>query len=91
MENLQLDSELQINSLTVAELEKFIVKIVRQVIKQEIGNLRGEALQAAKAPPQEFLDTFGSWQDSRTAEEIIEDIYASRNLKKSLDNLNKIG
>jgi len=91
MENLQLDSERQINSLTVAELENLIVQIVRQVIKQEIGNLRGEASQATKAPPQEFLDTFDSWQDSLTAEEIIEDIYASRNLKKSLDNLNKIG
>jgi hypothetical protein len=33
MENLQLDSERQINSLTVAELENLIVQIVRQVIK----------------------------------------------------------
>ena len=36
MENLQLDSERQINSLTVAELENLIVQIVRQVIKQEM-------------------------------------------------------
>ena len=86
MENLQLDSERQINSLTVAELENLIVKIVRQVIKQEIGNLRGEALQATKAPPQEFLDTFDSWQDSRTAEEIIEDIYASRTFSHSISD-----
>ena len=27
---------------------------------------------------QEFWETFGSWQDDRSVEEIIEDIYASR-------------
>jgi len=28
-------------------------------------------------PPQAFLETFGSWEDTRTAEEIIDDIYSS--------------
>jgi len=28
--------------------------------------------------PEAVLATFGSWQDERSAEEIIEDIYASR-------------
>ncbi len=89
MENLQLNSERQINSLTVAELESLIVKIVRGVIKQEIANLRGESLprKSAKTPPQEFLDTFGSWEDSRTAEEIIEDIYASRTFSDRQESL----
>jgi len=45
MENLQLR---QINSLTVAELESLVVNIVLQVIKQEIGNLRGESLGASQ-------------------------------------------
>ena len=31
-----------------------------------------------KKPTQKFLATFGSWEDKRTAEEIIEDIYGSR-------------
>ncbi|NEP45785.1 MAG: hypothetical protein F6K35_43905 [Okeania sp. SIO2H7] len=82
MENLQLNSERQINSLTVAELENLIFKIVRRVIKQEMSNFK-----STKTPPQEFLDTFGSWEDSRTAEEIIEDIYASRTFSDRQESL----
>ena len=31
-----------------------------------------------KKPSERFLVTFGSWEDERTAEEIIKDIYGSR-------------
>ena len=31
-----------------------------------------------RKPSERFLATFGSWEDKRTAEEIIEDIYGSR-------------
>jgi bifunctional DNA-binding transcriptional regulator/antitoxin component of YhaV-PrlF toxin-antitoxin module len=31
-----------------------------------------------KKPSERFLATFGSWEDERTAEEIIKDIYISR-------------
>ena len=31
-----------------------------------------------KKPSERFLATFGSWEDERTAEEIIKDIYGSR-------------
>lgn len=36
-----------------------------------------------KKPSERFLATFGSWEDERTAEEIIEDIYGSRKSRKA--------
>lgn len=36
-----------------------------------------------KKPSKRFLATFGSWEDERTAEEIIEDIYGSRKSRKA--------
>lgn len=40
-----------------------------------------------KTPPQEFLDIFGSWEDNRSAEEIIEDIYSSRTFSDNQESL----
>lgn len=73
-----------INVLTVADLEAIIVKIVQKVLKQEIGNLEHKDLQEVETVenhlPKALLDTFGTWEDPRTAEEIIDDIYDSGSL-----------
>jgi hypothetical protein len=52
-------------------------------IEQELAHLREELAQPwADATPEErtreFLRKCGGWEDSRTAEEIVADIYSSR-------------
>ncbi len=71
MINLKTEPDRRISDLTVADLEALITQIVRNALAQE--KARPPVL-----PPEGLLATFGSWQDERNAEEIIEDIYASR-------------
>ena len=40
--------------------------------------LKKQQVQAAKMPAQVFLELSGSWEDGRTAEEIIADLKQSR-------------
>ncbi|MBF2004001.1 MAG: hypothetical protein IGS49_00600 [Chlorogloeopsis fritschii C42_A2020_084] len=77
MENTQPTSDQPISSLTVADLEALITKIVHKVLKQE-----AEKSQSVESnnPPQAFLETFGTLEDTRTTEEIIDDIYGSRTI-----------
>lgn len=90
MENSQPESDQPISVLTVADLEALIVKIVQKVLRQETGKLRHRDLQVETVHtnnlPKDFLETFGSWEDTRTAEEIIDDIYASRTLPDGSDS-----
>lgn len=78
----QLDQPL--NVLTVADLEALIVKIVQKVLTEERTRIGQEDFQSKSVkidfPPQALLETFGSWQEERTAEEIIDEIYASRTI-----------
>ena len=84
MENSQLGSNQPISVLTVADLEALIVKIVQKVLKKETSKLENENLQEIETSQtnqhsyQNFLNTFGTWRDSSTAEEIISDIYNNR-------------
>ena len=71
MINLKTEPDRRISDLTVADLEALITQIVRNALAQE-------KARPPVSPPEELLATFGSWQDERNAEEIIEDIYASR-------------
>ena len=68
-----------------------VVKIAQKVLRQETGSLGGGDLQVEAVldnnPPRAFLETFGSWEDTRTTEEIIDDIYASRTLPNGKDSL----
>lgn len=82
MENSQLDPNQPINILTVADLEALLTKVVQKVIRQELFNLKHPQIQSEEVPiehPLEnFIETFGAWEDERTTEEIIKDIYESR-------------
>ncbi|BAY24068.1 hypothetical protein NIES2100_38610 [Calothrix sp. NIES-2100] len=84
MENSQPTSEKLLNLLKVGGLDALIVKIVHQVLQQETQKLQQEDLSnkptQANYLPQAFLETFGNWADTRTAEEIIDDIYSSRSV-----------
>lgn len=91
MQNSKPELDQPISVLTVADLETMIVKIVQKVLTQETRRLGRGDLQVETAqtnnPPKAFLATFGSWEDIRTAEEIIDDIYASRTLPRNKDSL----
>jgi len=86
MENPHPTSDQPLSILTVADLEALIVKIVQKVVNEQTQNLKQQDLQIeitqATHPPQAFLATFGTWEDTRTAEEIIDDIYSSRTVSE---------
>lgn len=65
-------SEQTIGNLTRGQLEEIIKDITQKTIKQGIINTQKNKAQALAA-------TFGNWEDERTEEEIIKDIYDSRN------------
>ena len=65
-------SEQTIGNLTRSQLEEIIKEIAQKTIEQEMINTQENKAQALAA-------TFGNWKDDRTEEEIIKDIYDSRN------------
>ena len=70
-------SEQTIGNLTRAQLEEIIKEIAKKTIEQEIIN--------KKENKSQFLaDTFGTWEDERSDEEIIKEIYDSRNSNLTL-------
>lgn len=82
MENSQLDPNQPINILTATDLEALVTKIVQKVIRQELFNLKHPQLEPEDSPTEHqldnFIEKFGVWEDERTTEEIIKDIYESR-------------
>ncbi|MBF2057139.1 MAG: hypothetical protein IGQ45_07915 [Cyanobacterium sp. T60_A2020_053] len=58
-----------IENLTINQLESIIEKIVQKTLKQQNYNYND----------QNLLDTFGKWDDTKTDEEIIGEIYSNRN------------
>ncbi|MFB2921798.1 MULTISPECIES: hypothetical protein [Aerosakkonema] len=87
MENSQTDTNQPASVLTIAELEALLTKVVRQVIKEEMMNLSTQQLQSEKTSKEpsldNFMETFDAWEDDRTDEEIIKDIYDSRSFYNS--------
>jgi len=71
MADVKIEPNRRIGDLTVADLEALITQIVHKALAQDNSN-------APPLVPEALLATFGAWQDERSAEEIIEDIYASR-------------
>ena len=64
-----------IHNLTLTDLENLIETIVKRILQKK----------TITPNEQTLLDTFGAWEDDQTEEEIIEQIYNSRN-----SNLNSI-
>lgn len=86
MENSQPDINQSNITLTVGDLEELLTKIVRRVIKEEMMSLPIKKLQNKETliehPLEKFIETFGAWEDDRTDEEIIKDIYDSRSVSE---------
>jgi hypothetical protein len=87
MENSQPDANQPVSVLTVADLEVLLTKIVRQVIKEEMINLPTQQIEpqatATEHKLEKFMEKFGAWEDDRTDEEIIKEIYDSRSFSSS--------
>lgn len=70
--------------LSFADLEALILKIVQKVLIEQRSNFVQNKLEVPTAkidsPPQSLLETFGSWEDDRTPEEIIDELYTSRTI-----------
>ena len=65
-------SKQTIGNLTLLELEKLIKDIAQKTVHQEI-----TAIEQSNLPL--LTSTFNTWSDEQTDEEIIADIYESRN------------
>lgn len=65
-------SEQTIGNLTRTQLEEIIREITLKTIKQKEKNVQNNKSEALAA-------TFGAWEDERIEEEIIKEIYESRN------------
>ncbi|MBI5876245.1 MAG: hypothetical protein HZB53_01235 [Chloroflexi bacterium] len=67
-----------VSDLTVADLDALITEIVRRVLREQSHapgtNDSGDTL------PVELLATFGVWDDERSTDAIVADIYASRTI-----------
>lgn len=90
MENSQPDNNQAAIVLTIADLEALLTKIVRQVIKEEMRSLpiqQVQPQQRTEHPLEKFMETFGAWEEDRTDEEIIQDIYENRSISYSEYNL----
>lgn len=68
--------------MTAKKLEALISKTVKKVLKKEIGKLKENNLpivsNQTNHPLNNFVESFGKWEDKSTTEEIIDDIYTSR-------------
>jgi hypothetical protein len=90
MKNSKLTPDQPVSVLTLAELQEIIVKIVKDVIQEQTHKQNSETVKVETEnnhPPKELLQSFGSWEDTRTAEEIIADIYSSRTPPDQLNSL----
>ena len=68
----QASSEETIGDLTRSELEHLIENIAKKTIQREI-------IIAKQNDGQLLSNTFGAWSDDKTEQEIIKEIYESRN------------
>ncbi len=65
------ESQKSIANLTLSELEQIIEDIAKRTLQEEI--------IITKQSDEKLLDdTFGAWEDDKTEQEIIQEIYDSR-------------
>ncbi|WP_193195531.1 CopG family transcriptional regulator [Nostoc sp. MG11] len=67
---------MQIMVIAKEETKKLGVPEANQLIVNEI--IVSSEQQPKPNASEAFLETFGSWEDTRTAEEIVDEIYSSR-------------
>ncbi|MGV2831748.1 hypothetical protein [Myxosarcina sp. GI1(2024)] len=65
-------SKQTIGDLTLLELEQLIENIAKKTVQREM-------MISQKNERELLVETFGAWEDDKTEQEIIEEIYESRN------------
>ena len=76
---------MQIMVIAKEETKKLGVTEANQLIVNEI--ILSSEQQPKPHLPQALLETFGTWEDTRTAEEIVDEIYSSRTVSDHNYNL----
>jgi hypothetical protein len=71
-----------LNVLSLSDLETLIQTIVRRILQSELHPIQSPQSQPTQTAA--LLATFGTWEDDRPVETIINDIYSSRTVR-SLD------
>ncbi len=74
-----LSPDQPISTLTVADLQSLINSVVRQALREE-ARTSTVPVPSRGALPESFLATFGTWQDDRSDEEIVQDIFRNRSI-----------
>jgi len=67
-----------LNFLSLSDLETLIQSTVRRILRNELQQLQSHPTQPTQI--DRLLATFGTWEDDRPAEVIINEIYATRTL-----------
>ncbi|MEH1963479.1 MAG: CopG family transcriptional regulator [Nostoc sp.] len=67
---------MQIMVIAKEETKKLGVPEANQLIANEI--ILSSEQQPKPHPLDTFIETFGTWEDTRTAEQIVDEIYSSR-------------
>lgn len=73
-----LSPDQPVQTLTVSELEDLIQRIVRNVIEEEYRSSSKDRAGIVKLLEGKLIKTFGVWEDPRSPETIITEIYSSR-------------
>jgi len=66
-----------ISALTIGDLETLVAEVVRRILRQEMSRAVGLPSNG-EGLPKALLATFGSWEDVRSAESIVTEIYEGR-------------
>lgn len=70
-----------LNFLSFNDLETLIQSIVRRILKSELQQLQSNLPHPSQsAQTDTLLATFGTWEDDRPVDAIIDEIYATRTL-----------
>ncbi|MCJ7531436.1 MAG: hypothetical protein MUO64_10455 [Anaerolineales bacterium] len=82
-----LSPDQPIQTLTVSELEELIQRIVRNVFEEEYRSTSKDRAGIVKLLEGKLIKTFGVWEDPRSPETIITEIYSSRTVTSREINL----
>ena len=82
IKNIQDELYEEIKKLAAAE-NRSVSQQVLYLVKEYLA--KKKRLTAAKSPAQVLLELFGSWEDDRSAEQIVKEIKSARKSSKKLE------
>ena len=82
IKNIQDELYEEIKKLAAAE-NRSVSQQVLYLVKEYLA--KKKRLTAAKSPAQVLLELFGSWEDDRSAEQIVKEIKSARKSSRKLE------